>query len=154
MKNLKHRAYQCPVCKNEKMIETNHSGSIYTECKKCGSSGMYCLEKESNCFDFDSSAHMTTYKFDISITEDLILYKELMNYMESLEYKNFDTYIDTRLNYFRKYFKDGKVLIREVVCFDSQYITDIGRLHNWQEFIVPNKNIKMGYYLDAFKDDT
>jgi len=32
--------------------------------------------------------------------------------------------------------------------FDNQYVANLGRLHQWHEFVVPNQDIKIGYYLE------
>ena len=45
--------------------------------------------------------------------------------------------------------KSGAVLFKvyNKDTFENQYITDKGRLFNWFEEVVPNKDIKVGYYL-------
>ena len=42
---------------------------------------------------------------------------------------------------------DCVVEIREPKTFEGQFISNVGRIHNWYERYIPNKNLKIGYYI-------
>lgn len=43
---LSRKMYECNNCGDRKKIETNHFGSCYPRCERCGKSGFKCVEPE------------------------------------------------------------------------------------------------------------
>ena len=55
MSSVSSKKYQCKnrFCLNVTDVETNHFGSIYTPCRKCGKVGMSCIEPEGILLSID-----------------------------------------------------------------------------------------------------
>jgi hypothetical protein len=150
---LKQRLYRCPSCLTDVTTATNHTYEICSGCKNCNGIVLYCMEPEAIKAreDITDTAKVIfhKYRFDITKPTELKQYEDLCEEIKTLGYKKFDS---TRINQFkREYFHyiDDKreVKLYEPSKFKTQYIADVGRLHNWYEIIFPNKAIKFGYYL-------
>lgn len=42
---------------------------------------------------------------------------------------------------------NGNVEITDPKTFEGQFISNVGRIHDWNERYIPNKNLKIGYYI-------
>jgi len=155
MNKVTNKKYQCPACKAERMIETNHFGETYSGCKKCAGMVMYCIEAEGLAAMRSRSsveAFIYPYRFDISNNSDFDKYKNLERKMESLGYKNFNTLAPgfgkpslAKIVGFNN--SHTRLSIYDKEQFDNQYVSSLGRVHQWSESIYHNRSIKEGYYI-------
>jgi hypothetical protein len=134
-------------------VATNHIGEICSGCKNCNGIVLYCTEPEEikprEDITDTAKAIFHKYRFDIMEPGELRQYEDLCEEIKRLDYKKFDS---IRRNQFRReffhYIDDKReVKLYKPSKFKTQYITDVGRLHNWYEIIFPNKAIKFGYYV-------
>jgi len=143
------KKYHCPTCGQESNHNTNHYGEIYSGCKNCGGSVLYCIEDEGYK-ERDSMSQKWVrihfYRFDIGESAQKEAYKALKKTLESQGRKKFKSIVSYK---YMEELRLGAVLFKAYnpETFDNQYITDKGRLFNWFESYVPNKDIKSGYYL-------
>lgn len=143
------KKYECPTCGQESNHSTNHYGEIYSGCKNCGASVLYCVESEGYAERESMTqnwVHIYFYRFDIGEECQKQAYKALKKTLESQGRKAFKSYCTYK---YMEELKSGAVLFKvyNKDTFENQYITDKGRLFNWFEEVVPNKDIKVGYYL-------
>lgn len=149
---VNRKKYECTTCKTVKLVETSHFGEIYNPCKKCGQHNWFCIEDialEHRSQLPQVKVQFYTYRFDLNNTHQLVQYKELEEKMSLLKYNKWDFYVDSMKNpfeYWRQY-SNKEVTIYKPNTFDNQFISEIGRIHNWAEAIYPNKFIKEGYYI-------
>ena len=152
------KKYYCPVCENEENHSTNHYGEIYTRCRACGNSPMYCAENMEVRIP-DAKAKIVFYRFNLNDYDEnhkqnRIEYKTLCEKL-SKKYGGSTTF-SCRFDVFMEHKgikaleqHDQKIVdVYNRSQFESQYVTSLGRLHNWLEVIFPNKRIKVGYYLE------
>ena len=151
---ITNKTYYCPVCTNETKRNTNHFGEIYPTCEVCDCNTMYLKDKEHGFkFSMDGfTVKIVPYKFDLSIVSHQRMYDILKNHLENdLNYEICDV---TAPSFGKSRFHEKSW--NQSVCnipvikpeqFKEQYITSKGRLHQWFEYIFPNKNIVSGYYL-------
>ena len=145
------KKYYCPACKNEENHSTNHYGEIYTRCRACGNFPMYCAENKEMRIP-DAKAKMVVYRFNLNDydenhKQDRIEYKILCEKL-SKQHKKFNTFVEHKQMKALEQHDQEIVDIYNRNQFESQYVTSIGRLHDWFESIFPNKGIKVGYYLE------
>lgn len=141
------KEYYCPVCGKTEMVSTNHYGEIYSGCKSCGNSVLYCAEGEGKGKP-DGKCKIVFYHFNLDNEFEREQYKQLRNNLSNKGYRKFDTY-EKYQSY--KAFKehDGReVNVYKKDQFDNQYVSDIGRIFDWYEYIWDNKNVIDGYYLE------
>lgn len=142
------KKYICLACTNVTERSTNHEGEIYCRCKKCGNLGLHC---ESKLHLFDESNDVAVFHFyRFNLEEEKEEYKQLCNFLRSLNYKVFDTFYGFKLTTLWEEWSNSEIKIINPQEFDNQYVTNKGRLHQWSEAIFYNKRIKEGYYLDSF----
>lgn len=153
---LQKRDYLCPSCNTHLSTETNHIGEIYTQCKKCSCSTLYCVEEEAIKARNErpqSRAVIKKYRFNTSNENEFNSYRDLLKKIDSLSHLgNFYTLFDTLAKPFvRPYHEfidnDSTLIIYDKELFDNQFISNRGRVHLWAEEIYDNRNIKSGYYL-------
>ena len=60
-----HRMYYCPLCHHEQAIVTNHQGEVYSGCKKCDGTVLYC--KEINQFSGVEFVYATIRAYNLNI---------------------------------------------------------------------------------------
>lgn len=143
----KIRFYYCGLCGKFSKHETNHTREIYTPCRKCGNSVLYCATDNRTEVPVDAVATVNYYRYDISKPEQHRAYKELYATLLDLDYVLFDC-LPSKHEYLQQIKQIGfTVNIFKINTFKSQYITNVGRLHEWYEEIFPNKDIKSGYFL-------
>lgn len=88
------------------------------------------------------------YRFNIAHADERVEYEALCADLESRGLKKFAAISMQKRSYSGDYQIDTDVL------FDNQYNTVDGqRIFEWEEPIVPNKNIKAGYYIDEGLDE-
>ncbi len=145
MARVTSKEYYCPVCGNSETHSTNHYGEIYCECRVCMNNVLYCSEGDLG--EPEGECRVQFYRFNLEYEEDKEQYKELCKFLKETGYKKFDTSISHRaLEELSK--RDGKAInLYRVNAFERQFISDIGRLHEWFEAIFPNKKLKAGYFL-------
>ncbi len=157
MLKIESRPYYCPVCGNKETHSTNHIGEIYTHCKACGNSPLYCeLAAEEYTQPPDKTAILHVYKFNLETQRDE--YKALCQRLSEMGYARAEA-LDP--GYGRpaghKFLfamgawdqHDGEtVRIYRPEQFQDQYVSNLGRVHTWYETIYPNAKIKHGYWLE------
>lgn len=148
------KKYQCPVCKEVVNHSTNHFGEIYTPCKKCKSSILYCIEPEALTELRKRNINKVVfhyYRFDVDNVTEKEKYSKLKEALEEKGYKLWETLsgipIESWMRELVRYDKEI-VNVYDKDTFDNQFISDIGRLHYWCEMKYPNKRIKNGYYIE------
>lgn len=141
--------YKCFTCFEESKHSTNHYGEIYSGCKNCGGSVLYCVESEAYQ-ERDSLprkwVRIHFYRFDIGESAQAEAYKALKKTLESQGRKKFKSIVSYK---YLQELMQGACLFEvwSPDTFENQYITGRGRLFNWFEAYYPNKDIKQGYYL-------
>lgn len=151
---LTNKQYECPLCKNKTTQYTNYFGEIYTLCKKCNNNQLYCIEEEAIKIRENrpqTKATILCYSFEFKTYKDWRRYETLIESIEDKGYNKFSIYCGTTTS-FKQYnliaeYEHKEITIYDKDTFENQYITEIGRLHNWAEFSYPNPNIIKGYYL-------
>lgn len=145
------KSYYCGICGTEEEIETNHYGEIYSPCKCCGNSVRACKE---NIETPNNKVTLHYYRFDISEQQEKDKYDNLVKYLNDKNYKK--PFLDVapyctskfhlKWSYIAK--KDNSELnVYNQTQFDTQFVSDGIRLHQWCEALYPNKKIKEGYYI-------
>lgn len=137
------KTYICGLCGTESKHSTNHEGEIYTPCKNCGNDSLFCKGHEPSGIE----TKLTVYRFDISNSEEKKEYEALEKSLKNNGLKLFDCIDSTKYGYFELLEKKGKCYIDPSFVFDNQWNTNLGRIFDWYESIVPNKKLKIGYYL-------
>lgn len=151
--------YQCPYCKSTQKITTNHYGETFSGCKTCRTvehmGVMYPLEDERT---FNTEAYVVCYRLYLDVVDERKKYNKLSEYVVGeLGYDKFDTYAmpygkETER---QKHIENNSlrcIMIHKPETFEDQYITDTGRLHQWQESIFANEDVKQGYIVTFSKD--
>lgn len=147
------KKYKCLVCGNEENHSTNHFGEIYCACRKCKSRGMECVEEtaiNSRKTLEKVSATIVFFEFDVKDPIQKEAYKIVCNHLKEKEYEKFHVLSEYSFwSAFQKTVKEsnGKVEITEPNTFKDQFVSNVGRIHNWYERCIPNKSLKIGYYI-------
>jgi hypothetical protein len=150
------RDYYCPLCGNPELHTTNHQGEIYTPCKKCGHGVLYCAEVDAHAGLPFVTATLHFYHFNFDAPPygggdaAKAEYKALRGSLIAAGCKKFATlgHKHEESNQFR--YRDGlPVKLFNPGQWPDQFVSDIGRLHRWFEFVWPNKKIKTGYWLEV-----
>lgn len=143
---VESRLYYCPTCNHQEYHQTNHDGEIYCDCKKCGNCPLYCTE-----FDYNSLPHIEAtikfYLFNLEKEEEKEQYDRLANELKDKRYKKFSTLTTFNAVEAMKKHDNNSIKLYNPNQFPGQYVSSIGRVHNWQEFIYPNNRVKEGYYI-------
>lgn len=145
--------YKCLVCGNEERHSTNHFGEIYCTCKKCKSMGLECMEETAiNSRKILEKVSAKIYFYEFNLTNELEKegYKNLCNSLKEKEYKKFHVISEySSWSAFQKTVNElnGNVEITEPKTFEGQFISNVGRIHDWYEKYIPNKYLKIGYYI-------
>ena len=148
---LTSKLYYCPTCGNEEIHPTNHYGEIYSPCRKCKSTVLYCREAEPGVPD--AHALITFFSFNLDPNNpdcketDLETYRSLCIALRGKDYKRFES-IATLMKWeaMRKY--DGTIIdLFHYRQFDNQYVSSIGRVFQWFECHWPNHDVRDGYFL-------
>ncbi|HEY3525880.1 MAG TPA: hypothetical protein VGK47_06770, partial [Nitrososphaeraceae archaeon] len=140
---------QCPVCKNIESHSTNHFGGIYTDCKKCGNSGLQCIEPQAMEAREGNETIKTVlhkYKFDTSLVEEKKQYETLKTELKAKGLKLFDCINSHNREYWNNL--PGEIEIETSYVFDNQWNSSAGRVFDWYEDIYDNRKIKRGYWLE------
>lgn len=147
------KKYICLVCGNEEIHSTNHFSEIYCNCVKCKSMGLECIEENAiqarNALE-KVSAKVVLYHYDISKEAQKQAYKALSKELKEKGYKKFrviSEFVSEIAFRHRVKSLEGIVEISEPNTFPDQFISNIGRIHNWFERACQNKDIKGGYYI-------
>lgn len=154
----KQRLYGCPVCGWQKEIGTNHTGEIYVECGNCRNSPLYFAEKDMNAGREYGLAVLHYYRYDLSDeVSDAPAYRELRARLKAQGFKVWKE--PDRTPYkpgadVRAYERHNGATVRlyDPAQFDNQYVSNLGRLHQWKEATYLNKKIKEGYWLELHQD--
>jgi hypothetical protein len=148
-RTISNKQYQCLVCKNIETHSTNHFGDIYCSCRKCGNSGLSCIEPEA----VEAAKQISTietrlhkYSYDISDPTQQNEYKSLCKELKRKGLKLFDSINSHKWEYWQNLPKT--VLVETDYVFDNQWNSTAGRVMDWAEDIYPNKKIKRGYWLE------
>lgn len=148
------KEYYCPLCGNVEKHSTNHTGEIYCNCKKCGNNSLYCKEVNEHADLPFQKAVLHYYAYGFTMSEynlnDSLPYKELTEKLSGMGYSKFEAY-DSLTHAGRELLKnlDGKeIKLYNVGQFDNQIVSNIGRVFYWREFVLPNKQLKIGYWLE------
>lgn len=140
------KVYYCPVCKAEEKVSTNHCGEIYSPCRVCRNTVQYCREAELG--EPSSERRIVFYDFNISTEEGKENYKYLIRRLKDKGYSKFKVQLTwIAKEALREHDEETIQLYREHQ-FEGQYVSNIGRVHDWMEFAVLNRDIKAGYYLE------
>lgn len=155
MGKLKLRKYFCPWCEHTTETHTNHEGEIYPGCKNCGSGVLY---HRYPMHPDTKKAKIHTYYLSLIKDEDEERYQDIISECSMAGYKLWETNSDfltpsqrrAWIKALREHMLEGglEVTLFNPNQFDNQYVSNLGRLHQWYEFKVPNSDIKIGYYLE------
>jgi hypothetical protein len=143
------KTYVCGLCGTEIDTYTNHFGEIYTPCKKCGNGILYCKGNEPAK---GLETKLTVYRYNIENHEEAKAYKALKNELKAKGFKLFDSISSVKYGYFDNLRTHETALLNTDSIFDNQWVSNLGRLHDWYEEIYQNKKIKEGYYLTLTPD--
>lgn len=144
------KKYICLVCGNEEIHSTNHFSEIYCKCMKCKSVGLECMEENAIQARNDLekvSAKVVLYYYDISKEAQKQAYEALSKELKEKGYKKISKHIFCSAFQKRIESLEGIVEISEPNTFPDQFISNVGRIHNWFENYYPNKDMKSGYYI-------
>jgi hypothetical protein len=164
------KTYYCPLCGNKEDHSTNHTGEIYTGCRKCGHSVLYCEQTELAEPFIEVKLHAYRFDFECSRIHHGISYETWSKKRKPLcdRCKHaYDAYLELRrfletqsrfkcFNVLAKHSEvealkahDGEIIqLYKASQFEDQYVSNIGRVHNWFEAVFPNDKVKAGYYLE------
>lgn len=152
---IERRKYACPVCEHELVTSTNHTGEIYTPCKKCGCSVLHCIEPQAVKDRNERktvSARLVFFSHDISTEQGAKAWESIKDMLTSWGYEPFEAFQKHETGRtLRDVMQDDdmvRVYTHSIFGGRQQWITDRGRLHNWYMPIIENKRIKQGYYLE------
>lgn len=156
MGKITSKRYQCGTCGDIELIQTNHFGEIHSKCKKCYAGVRRCIEPEAielwNSRE-KGSVKINFYRFNIRDRYEREDYFNLVDKLKEMDLKFFNVLAEpygrtsTFLGEMKKRYDGKTVEIVDPNQFDNQFISEIGRLHEWYEPIYPNSDIKDGYYL-------
>lgn len=144
------KKYKCGICGQEQNVQTNHFGEIYSGCKNCSNTTLYCIEPEAQRIP-DCTYVLKYYYFNIETQEKE--YIDLVQKMKELNYKKWEDLCPFYTgDFFKKWeyiksFDSKEMNIYNPEQFEGPYISDGIRLHDWVECKLDNKRIKKGYYL-------
>jgi hypothetical protein len=96
------------------------------------------------------SATIVFFEFDVKDPIQKEAYKIVCNHLKEKEYEKFHVLSEYSFwSAFQKTVKEsnGKVEITEPNTFKDQFVSNVGRIHNWYERCIPNKSLKIGYYI-------
>jgi hypothetical protein len=158
------KPYFCPLCGNVESHSTNHTNEIYTHCRACNSDVLYCQNAPAQTPDRRAILHYYDFsldgKGDRSNDSSLAAcfrrnypleettWKALKANLESIGYKHFHVTTEYRTMQALKA-HDGEVInLYDSAQFNGQYVSSIGRVHDWFEASFPNRLIHCGYYLE------
>jgi len=141
---ISNKVYYCPVCGNEENHSTNHYGEIYTSCRKCSNTGLYC--KENPPTNHDKTAQIVFYRFNLDNSEG-VEYTNLIREITKRGFSKFSCLIEWKTIQALKTHDRETVYLYNSTQFDNQYVSNIGRIFNWFEAAYPNRDIREGYYL-------
>jgi hypothetical protein len=145
---IANRLYYCPVCGNEEPHVTNHTGEIYTACRRCANLGLYCKEVDEFAGLPCKEAVLRVYCFNLEETYEAARYKQLCRLREAEGRKPFEVLWESKaFDAVRRH--DGRVVRLYHELVKGQFVTDLGRLHSWKQAVFPNRRIKAGYYLEG-----
>lgn len=144
------KKYICPLCKSVEEHSTNHFREIYCTCKTCGRS---CLYFEGEKFEGRNKSvfNLVYYYLNLENEHDAEEYYQIEGLCKQhLGYKKWKNHFYTfkkikQMDMFKSY--GGFVNVYDKDTFDNQYISDIGRIFDWEEMVYPNRRIKEGYYI-------
>lgn len=149
---IANRAYYCPTCGNREVHATNHTGEIYCECRACGNSPLYCAEVDV----FEGRTYRTAvihfYEYQTyaeNYGNQKTRYSNLVQDLNTRGYHRFHAITSYR-SYTAMKSHDGEtVRLYDPDQFPAdQYVSNIGRLHQWFEAAWDNRYIRSGYWLD------
>ena len=146
---VSHKNYYCPVCGNKEKHSTNHFGEIYCNCKKCSNGPLYNADVDVHKGLTYRVATLHYYNLYTEKSADRLAYQALCGHLHGQRLKKF-TFLETHplksIDAHKPY--DGKkVKLFQFGQFEGQYVSDIGRLHDWREATFANSHCKRGYYL-------
>jgi hypothetical protein len=140
------RKYFCPTCGNEEMHSTNHQGEIYCHCKKCHSSPLYCAEIDAHAGLPFRTAVLHCYRFYLENEDERQAYHALRAQLEGVHCHEV---LMLGGEFAAESKHDGKtVKLFNPETWPDQFVSDIGRLHRWKQYVVENPRVKMGYWLE------
>jgi len=142
------REYYCPVCGNVQLIGTNHEGTVYSGCKVCNNSEMYC--KNGVKKEVVSQYVIHPYYLNTDKEDEKKEYLELVKKLKKEGYEKWESVHDTRRDkWINLLLHNGVETLDIFYSFDGevQHLGNRGRVFNWYECIYPNSRIKKGYYL-------
>lgn len=148
------REYYCPMCKQKEMVSTNHQGEIYSPCKGCGSCVRYCAEIDSFAGLPYRTATFRAYRlflegsYLVPAREQRMHYTDLTRHLTGKGYTVFKVLMTHAGSEVEKTYDGETVRLYHFDQWTDQFVSNIGRLHYWKEYVFPNKNIKAGYYLE------
>ncbi len=144
---ITNKKYRCPVCGNEEMHSTNHFGEIYTRCKKCHNTGMYCVDQNQFAGVPYVNAVVKFYRLDISNADEKALWDMTNEVMDYKGYKKFSCWMDWDQMQALRQWHNKTIKLYNIGQWDNQITSNMGRAFYWFEAVYPNKDIKEGYYL-------
>lgn len=142
------RLYYCPVCLHQQKHDTNHQDEIYCPCRVCSNSPLYCAEVDSNANRPYRTAVIRFYDCDMSTPEGNAEYKAIEGKLIASGYKMFNVYIKHEAFAALNRHNGESVKLFDPDQFEDQYVSTIGRLHEWFQAAWDNWQIKTGYYLE------
>lgn len=146
--NATIKQYQCPACKALENISTEHFGEIFSGCNKCKNTVMYCIEPNAIEDREGSGSIQTTiisYRFDTKKQRQLDSYSELEYMLKLKGITKFNAQI--KPSAFESIIKHTNATLFLSSIFSNQWVSSVGRLHDWFEVAAKNPMIKSGYYL-------
>lgn len=152
MSKITIKKYYCPTCGNEEKHSTNHYGEIYSGCKKCKNTVLYCVEPEVKREQPDSQCQIKFYSFNLERNNEKEGYEQLKKHLKGKGYKKFNSLITFSAFEAMKQHNGKAIGLYNIKQFDNQIVSTIGRVFYWYEAVWPNKKIKSGYYLDFSGD--
>lgn len=145
------RQYYCPTCGNIQKEVTNHTGEIYTACRSCKSTLLYHIGETWKGLP-SVKAVVNCYSFDLGKAEDAAEYKALCEKLKGARVWKSLSPSYTATSKFRQRWHGKTVKLFNVHRWPDQYMSNAGRLRFWHEWVVDNKQIKLGYWLERRKE--
>jgi hypothetical protein len=153
---ITRKHYRCPTCGNMSMHDTNHFGEIYCQCKGCGSHVLYCYEAEAIVArKQQETSHAIIHWYDYRLpekygesVEPFTQYHALKKGLTDLGFLKFKVIVPYSYRTALKAHVGEKITVYDRYHFSEQFVTSVGRLHNWQEFYWENPLIREGYWLE------
>lgn len=145
---ITNKDYYCPTCGNEETHSTNHHGEIYCRCLKCGAGTLYCKEETFKGREY-VNARMCRYRYNLENKHERAAYAAMLDSLAASGVRCFGV-LETPQTAKAELSHAGGVFLRlyKPFLWEGQYVSNVGRLHAWKEYIYPNKNIKEGYFLE------